>query len=350
MKLARIGALPARFVAVSGFVALIGCGNQQEPSFQEKRENVAISLTIAEGADSEDAESMVTIDESTAHIETLEESDIEAIWGEFLDEDFASDSSESSKSESEDAVADVTKTGSGDGEELLGDQTDAVANSSDGAGGESVLSDAQGANGSEHLGASEGSAASANHSAQEEPDAGENAVGTASADSNSDSTSASTGDASGSEDFEDGLAKPSRGELAACAKLNGVSKERVKVVGNQSSATITANSVLAIKVAGNRSDLSLSLGGSGEIAAICLFVAGNQSRATIDVDVAMGNLIYVGRGNQSRGDVSVGQDGSLSNIVANLSGNQAALNVGGTGSYSCAKAVVKGNRSSMTCQ
>lgn len=160
------------------------------------------------------------------------------------------------------------------------------------------------------------------------------------------------GHGSGANGSDEAIVGPvSSKELALCAKLTGVDAKQIHVMGNQTSKSITANSVIAARVTGNRSNLNLNLQGGEEtyVRGLCLFVAGNQGSAKVNVGLHLGQLLYVGRGNRSRGEVYVAANGKIDQVVANLSGNATTLQVAGPGNYYCAASRVSGNSGGVSC-
>jgi len=144
--------------------------------------------------------------------------------------------------------------------------------------------------------------------------------------------------------------QPSAQELAACARLQGVAVGTIMIVGNQPDVKITQNAVAAIKLAGNKPHLELSLVGpeSARIGGLCLFLAGNQAEAQVTLGVEAGRIIYIGRGNLSHSDISLTR--ALDFLAVDLAGNQASLHVSGSGSHPCPAARLSGNGSHFECE
>jgi hypothetical protein len=145
---------------------------------------------------------------------------------------------------------------------------------------------------------------------------------------------------------------PNPSEINACAELNGVKADSIRLVGNQTQLKISSASVIAIKLTGNQSTLSLELRGPAptKIAGICVFLAGNESDALIVNHIQVGRLIYVGRGNQSHTEFLTIAGASLGDVVGDLSGNQAGLSISGDGEYNCGNVRLKGRSSTYACQ
>jgi hypothetical protein len=147
-------------------------------------------------------------------------------------------------------------------------------------------------------------------------------------------------------------AEPTDSEINACATLNGVSAESIKLAGNQTQISVSSASVVAVKLTGNESRLSLEIKGSAKsrIGAICIFLAGNQTDALIQNHIQIGRLVYVGRGNQSHTEFLTVEGASLQDVIGDLAGNQAGLSISGEGEFSCGHVRLKGRSSSYECR
>lgn len=146
---------------------------------------------------------------------------------------------------------------------------------------------------------------------------------------------------------------PSKSEAKACAEILGVPVTQVHLVSQESDITVQQNGVIAVKLTGNKSRLNLNLAGTAEgakVKGVCLFLAGNQSTADVKVGLEVGTLVYVGRGNQSQGTVTVAEAGVIQKLAGDLSGNQSRLSITGAGDHPCEKVRTRGNDSSFVCQ
>lgn len=334
-------------IAVLGMVIFAGCGPSQDPSFVENRRSVKVDLTVndedATAIDAAGKEETSSAEQSADRLSSMDDEEVNDIFQSMsAGENAAGSDATSSVAPNEDLASgegEITaSTGSDDS--TTNDSSDSSSSTSKKEGkdtGEadtsSTASDANTSVNTETIGDSGTS------------DGNSSSVGTA---ANTDS-SGSSGDEQKSGNSDDGqLLSPNPAEIKACAKFNGVGAGSVKVVGDKSSASITSNSVVAIKVAGNQSNLDLSLRGKGSIAAICIFVTGNRGTASVTLGVGLGNFIYVGRGNGSSGDVNVIEGGSIANIAADLGGNGASLSI--HGSANCGTARIHGNGSAFICK
>jgi len=137
-----------------------------------------------------------------------------------------------------------------------------------------------------------------------------------------------------------------------CADLVGVSVKKVKIAGNQPSVSMRSGEAVAVKLTGNKAFLSLNLIGGREngIEGICVFLAGNQAEAMITTNVNVGTLVYIGRGNRTKGQVTIGEGYQLQRSYVDLSGNQSQLSIDGDGQYFCPVPRQSGHDTSFTCQ
>ncbi len=159
---------------------------------------------------------------------------------------------------------------------------------------------------------------------------------------------------SGSGPSEAPSVTPSDDEIAACAQEHGVAKDRIMIVGDRNSMSLTTDKVVAIKLAGNQAHLDLHLAAKAgsetrRLAGLCLFLTGNQASATIQSDLDIGTLHYKGRGNRSRAVVFFAAGTALSKLDGDLGGNQAELVLDGPGHYPCQSVRVHGNASKFIC-
>ncbi len=135
----------------------------------------------------------------------------------------------------------------------------------------------------------------------------------------------------------------------ACSKITGASVSSIRLTGKNTARKITSSDVLAIKLAGSRSDLDLSLAGASSIRGLCLFLAGNESRATVNVGVHLGSLVYIGRGNRSSANIVIEQGGSLGALAGDLNGNSANLSIFGGEDFPCETVLQRNSKSNFQC-
>jgi hypothetical protein len=140
-------------------------------------------------------------------------------------------------------------------------------------------------------------------------------------------------------------------DRSACAKEFGVSAERIHIAGQHNDVTIATGSVVYIKVTGNQNTVTLNLEGDdgARIEGLCIFLAGNQPEIKVNANVAIGRIVYIGRGNQSHGSINVAAGCSVDDVQADLAGNQSQLVVEGDGDFKCTNGKSKGNKPDLRC-
>ena len=192
-----------------------------------------------------------------------------------------------------------------------------------------------------------------------------NSGGSSDDDSSESDDDAGTGEGSNNTDTDDGdggsdedgaqqgnsSSKPTGNSAwgnARCAQIFKTDESSVRVIDGglgSSQQRISSTDVVMVKLTGNKSEYVLSLkGSSSSLKGICLFVTGNQSQATISIEGAsVGAIVYIGRGNQSRGQVTIddGDDGDVGQLVVDLSGNQSSFTLDSDGGFDCGSAYLR---------
>ena len=137
-----------------------------------------------------------------------------------------------------------------------------------------------------------------------------------------------------------------------CAAHFGGEDDDVKEVSDSGKYSIHDNDIIAIRVTGNGPDLEVDIGDDDRvhIRGVCIFVAGNQSTVRVNMKSDCGGLLYKGRGNQSRGIVTVAKDRDLDRVNGSLAGNQSYLEVGGEGRYPQGDVEQSGHGSNYVCR
>lgn len=363
-----------------GLLGLIttACGTEQSPSFTEKRDSRTIRVTVED--DPEEA------GEKSASRESLDEMDVGAVLDAAYDDTAPGGNSDSpagtsgsaggASGSSSPSSSDATAATGGGGMIVAATDGAAAADLSDasvtggsaaGSGATAAATD-DGNEGELGLPTSGSTTTGSGDEGGVGSGAGSGSTGTAAGGSSTDGTSGSTtgstgggtsGSASGSTggntaDGSTGIDVPTEGELRACAKLQGVAVDRVKVAGSQNNMSLTSSSVAAIKITGNQNSVSLMLAGAAEarLAGVCIFLAGNQARIDMDVGLNLERLVYVARGNQSHGELALSGNGTIGAMAVDLSGNGASLHISGDGAASiCDAAQVrqKGKGTKLLC-
>jgi hypothetical protein len=134
--------------------------------------------------------------------------------------------------------------------------------------------------------------------------------------------------------------------------LSGQSAEKIVIVNSETKPDIMANSVLAIKLAGNQTQVTLDLVGAAGVSlrSICVFATGNQPQFTLNNAVTLEQMVYIGRGNQSKGVVTVAEGASVGNLFGSLAGNAASLHMSGAGTYDCSNMILKNSKAELVCE
>lgn len=131
-----------------------------------------------------------------------------------------------------------------------------------------------------------------------------------------------------------------------CGKMfAGKAKKVVVVAASALNETLNldAETVLAARLSGNQESLSLAISGIESMAGICILATGNQPKITIQSDINIGQLVYLARGNQSKGVITFTNDHKLESSFIELKGNGHALSFVGADAAHCENASVKGN-------
>lgn len=191
-----------------------------------------------------------------------------------------------------------------------------------------------------------------------EPDASAPADATTATDANSSETTTdqpkSTETPAGVQPGADPMAKTeievvSKSEVRLCSKLAGVNPEDVIL---QQPTSIKSGSVLAIKINGNGADVVLNLAGDAKasLQGICIFSAGNQPKFSARIGLKVENFLYVARGNQGTGAVTVEGNGSLIAAVVSLSGKGQTFHIKSNGKPECASIFAFVKDGGFTCE
>jgi hypothetical protein len=173
------------------------------------------------------------------------------------------------------------------------------------------------------------------------------------AENQSKGKSAAAGEKKIKSDEESGSeAEPNAKELAACSRLSGQGSDKIVIVNNKTMPEIAALSVLAIKLVGNKTELTLDLVGEEglKLKSICVFAAGNQTHFKLSTSVSLDQFIFVGRGNLTKGTVEVAENASIGMIFGSLAGNQSTLSISGAGTFDCSNVVQKHANTTLNCK
>lgn len=121
-----------------------------------------------------------------------------------------------------------------------------------------------------------------------------------------------------------------------CAAATGVSAERVKVSGSDKNIALGPQDAFALKVTGNTNTVSLKLASAPatrRLAAVCLFLAGNQNQVNLDIGMVIGQIFIKARGNQAQVVGLVSKEGVIEQIRVDASGHQPSITWKGEGAW-----------------
>ncbi len=131
-----------------------------------------------------------------------------------------------------------------------------------------------------------------------------------------------------------------------CSGLFQGHAKRIKIISSSSSSSnidLDSETVLAFRLSGNQASLELNLEGQEAIAGICIIATGNQPTITITSSINMNKFVYIARGNQSKGVLTMNNEQKISASYLELKGNAHSLQLNGVEQEVCDKAVVRGN-------
>ncbi len=139
-----------------------------------------------------------------------------------------------------------------------------------------------------------------------------------------------------------------KSDEAECASVAGVGQNRVKVAGSQKDISLTPTEALAIRLTGNLNKVTLKLSATlptTKLPAVCIFVAGNQNKISMDVNMVVGKIYVRARGNQALVEAQVNKDGVIEDLQIDANGHSPQIVMKGEGKYPCDK-----NIESLSCQ
>ena len=140
--------------------------------------------------------------------------------------------------------------------------------------------------------------------------------------------------------------------MKLCSELFKGKAKYIKMIHSPDSvATLQANSktVIAVRLSGNQAKFDLNVGGSQKLAGLCILATGNMPSTKISSSVDMGQIVYVGRGNQSRASFAFNAS-KLDSAYVNLKGNSHKVNFEGVGAAVCSTLELSQGKSTVTCK
>lgn len=136
---------------------------------------------------------------------------------------------------------------------------------------------------------------------------------------------------------------------ACLPHFQGVS-QKIRVIDAEraSDLSITPGTIIAFKLSGNNSKLSITLPAGNDLPGVCFFVSGHEAKVEFSTASLIQGFAYIARGDQSSGSIEfLAGSPTLSHI--SLKGNQPSLNVVGLDSALCGQATLQGNAPQLMC-
>ncbi|MDQ3234460.1 MAG: hypothetical protein M3Q07_21875 [Pseudobdellovibrionaceae bacterium] len=136
----------------------------------------------------------------------------------------------------------------------------------------------------------------------------------------------------------------------ACAQhFKGIASKLVVYSPGDSlqSLALGPNTVLAIRLAGNKQSLNLALTAGQPLAGICFVLHGHESSIQFTSASPVTKMVYLAAGDQARGDIRFGNGLDTSRIE--LSGHAPQLNLSGVDSSACDNARLRNHSAEIRC-
>lgn len=126
--------------------------------------------------------------------------------------------------------------------------------------------------------------------------------------------------------------------------------QKIKVVDASAPAqlNVAPDTVIAFKLTGNYSKLSINLPAGNDLPGVCFFVSGNHSEVKFSTASQMASFAYIAAGNQSSGAIEFLGGSPVSSHI-DMKGNEAALNIQGLDAELCQLAKLNGNAPRLQC-
>jgi hypothetical protein len=140
--------------------------------------------------------------------------------------------------------------------------------------------------------------------------------------------------------------------MSLCSKLfQGKAKNIRLVRSTDAASSIKAGpeTVIAVRLAGNQAKFKLNVGGSEKLAGLCIVAAGNMPLSEISSSASMGQIVYIGRGNQSKAHFTF-TSADLDAAYVNLKGNSHSVSFKGVSSDVCSSLDASSSKSSISCE
>jgi hypothetical protein len=146
-----------------------------------------------------------------------------------------------------------------------------------------------------------------------------------------------------------------RQEQRLCARLQGVETDDVQLADQPANIQLTEESIYGFKILGNQSILDIQMIGlqDHKTQGICVFLAGNQPEAMIQIDqITVSRLIIIARGNQAKATINYLNGGSTDQQMIDMSGNRASVAITGANPLTCQETLLRrqGENTEFSCQ
>lgn len=142
------------------------------------------------------------------------------------------------------------------------------------------------------------------------------------------------------------------GIAAACGRhLKGFASKVLVISAGEalSSLNIGPDTALAVRLSGNKSSLSLTLGAGQPLAGICFVMRGHESSAQFTTASDVKKLVYLAAGDESKGDIQMRDAATLGGARIEMAGHAPALSLSGVSSSLCSGALLKNKSARIQC-
>ncbi|RYZ54734.1 MAG: hypothetical protein EOP07_15480 [Proteobacteria bacterium] len=140
--------------------------------------------------------------------------------------------------------------------------------------------------------------------------------------------------------------------LDLCSKLFRGKAKNIRLVrasDASSSLRTGANTVLAVRLSGNQSQLKLNIGGTEKLAGLCIVATGNQPQSDISSSADIGQIVYVARGNKSQAHFAF-TSARLDSAFVDLRGHAHRVSFKGIGPETCDTIDPDQSQTSIQCE
>ncbi len=139
---------------------------------------------------------------------------------------------------------------------------------------------------------------------------------------------------------------------AACGRhLKGLASKIVVISADEalSSLNIGPDTALAVRLTGNQSRLSLTLGAGQPLAGLCFVMRGHESSAQFTTASDVKKLVYLAAGDQSKGELQWNEGAALGGSRIELTGHAPSLSLSGVSATACNGALLKNKSARVQC-